>query len=157
MLDIQSDGRYATAPRLSSAICATFPVRQMGTPRDSEPTTFPARLKALREKRGLTQRQLGEAVGVGESAVNRWENDKGDEDGREPPLARLVLIAKELATSTDWLLGMPDVPEPKAAELSPHAQRVLKRAVTKLRSVAEVVDDLSALAGPGPRRGRKKQ
>lgn len=30
-------------------------------------------IKALREKRGLTQAQLGQRIGVGDKAVSKWE------------------------------------------------------------------------------------
>ncbi|WP_296891796.1 helix-turn-helix transcriptional regulator [Thiobacillus sp.] len=38
--------------------------------------TFPARIKALRLRRGLTQEQLAIFVGVSQTAVAAWENGK---------------------------------------------------------------------------------
>lgn len=38
--------------------------------------TFGARLKARRGDLGLTQDELGEAIGVSKAAISRWESDK---------------------------------------------------------------------------------
>lgn len=37
-------------------------------------TDFPSLVKAIREKRGLTQEQLAREIGVSFSTVNTWEN-----------------------------------------------------------------------------------
>lgn len=56
----------------------------------TEADYFPARLKALRELRGMTQRRLDKAAGVGWGSVNKWEN------GREPSLGSLLKLAQGL-------------------------------------------------------------
>lgn len=50
-------------------------------------------------KFGLTQRQLGDALGRTATCVSYWENDR-----REPSLADLARLAKSLEISTDWLV-----------------------------------------------------
>lgn len=61
---------------------------------------FPQRLKELRLKKGLTQTELGEKVGVKQNTFTNWENGK-----REPNFENLVKLADLLDVSLDWLFG----------------------------------------------------
>ncbi len=61
---------------------------------------FPQRLKELRLKKGLTQTELGEKVGVKQNTLTNWENGK-----REPSFENLVKLADLLDVSLDWLFG----------------------------------------------------
>lgn len=61
---------------------------------------FPDRLREARIAAGLTQEQLGFALGVTKSSVSAWEN------GRETPSFRfLPRLAQMLGCSLDELLG----------------------------------------------------
>ena len=66
----------------------------------STSSIFPQRLKELRLKKGFTQSELGEKVGVKQNTFTNWENGK-----REPNFEKLLLLAKYLETTTDNLLG----------------------------------------------------
>lgn len=61
---------------------------------------FSQRLKELRLKKGLTQTELGEKVGVKQSTFTNWENGK-----REPSYENLVKLADLLEVSLDSLFG----------------------------------------------------
>ena len=61
---------------------------------------FSVRLKELRLKKGLTQTELGEKVGVKQSTFTNWENGK-----REPNFETIIKIADLLEVSLDWLFG----------------------------------------------------
>lgn len=61
---------------------------------------FSERLKELRLKKGLTQTELGEKVGVKQSTFTNWENGK-----REPNFETIIKIADLLEVSLDWLFG----------------------------------------------------
>ena len=61
---------------------------------------FPQRLKEIRIKRGLTQTELGEKVGVKQSTFTNWENGK-----REPNFEIVIKLADLLEVSVDWLFG----------------------------------------------------
>ena len=61
---------------------------------------FPQRLKELRLKKGLTQTELGEKVGVKQNTFTNWENGK-----REPSFENLVKLADLFEVSLDWLFG----------------------------------------------------
>jgi len=69
------------------------------------------RIAALRRERGMSQRQLAEALGVSASAVGMYEQDR-----REPSAEKLVALSAVLGVSLDRLLtGRPDDPSDEAA------------------------------------------
>lgn len=79
------------------------------------------RLKELRLRHGLSQGQLARLVGVTQEAVSQYELDKGT-----PRYSVLVLIAKILDTTTDYLLGAAEetkIPQPET--FSEREQRVI--------------------------------
>lgn len=56
-------------------------------------------IKSLRESRGLTQAQLGDAVGVSEKAVSAWETGK-----REPRMGTVEKLAELLGVAVSTFL-----------------------------------------------------
>lgn len=60
---------------------------------------FGKKLKALRVEMGLSQRQLGEELGVVNQTISFWESGS-----REPDLDTLLKIAKFFAVTVDELL-----------------------------------------------------
>lgn len=63
-------------------------------------TIFSKRLKELRQKNNLTQKELADILGVFQGSYANWENGK-----REPSFEKLLLLAEHLDTTTDYLLG----------------------------------------------------
>ncbi len=61
---------------------------------------FAERLKHLRKQRGLTQKQLGEALGLGQTAIANYE-----QGNRSPDSEGLIRISEVLDVSVDALLG----------------------------------------------------
>ena len=57
-------------------------------------------IKALREKKGLTQAQLGEILAVSDKAVSKWETGRG-----LPDISLLESLAKALGVSVPELLS----------------------------------------------------
>ncbi len=64
-----------------------------------EMKTIHARIKEARLLKGLTQTQLGDAVGVTAQAVQQWE----EEGGSLPRQKRIAAIAETLNVSSVWL------------------------------------------------------
>lgn len=62
--------------------------------------TFPAKLKYLREKRGISRRVLSELAGMSKNMVSVYENGEAD-----PGTVALVALADALDVSVDCLLG----------------------------------------------------
>jgi len=102
------------------------------------PSPVGARITALREAAGLTQRQLAEKIGVPQSNIAYWEFGAA-----APPGAVLSDLAAALATSVDELLGHVQ-PKPKKQAAKGRLQLVFE-AASKLprrqqEKVAEFVE-----------------
>ena len=61
-------------------------------------------LKRLRQRRGLSQQALAEAVGISQQSINKYENY-----GTEPDIALLIALADCFQTSVDYLVGHTDI------------------------------------------------
>lgn len=70
----------------------------------SSETLFAARLKEVREERGLTQAQVALAAGLQPSAIAHFEAQR-----RKPSFDNVRRLAKALEVSADYLLGVPTV------------------------------------------------
>jgi len=101
---------------------------------------FGARLAALRQRRGLSQTELGTAVGVSKRVVVYYEAD-----GAQPPGALLVDLARTLRVSTDTLLGvtpLPTTPSPKTARLLKRLQPIAELPPADQRAILKLVTAL---------------
>ena len=63
------------------------------------------RLSLLRKQKGISQKQLGEVIGLSNKAICTLENGT-----RETTFENLVLLAEFFHVSTDYLLGVTDDP-----------------------------------------------
>lgn len=61
---------------------------------------FPERLKQLRQKKGLTQQEIAELLGVKRNTYSDWENGK-----TEPNFEMVLKLADLFEVSLDWLFG----------------------------------------------------
>lgn len=68
----------------------------------------PDRLVRLRKEKKLTQEELGAKVSSTKGTISNYENGHST-----PPGETLVLIANNLNTTTDYLLGRTDEPHPE--------------------------------------------
>ena len=92
-------------------------------PRKKNPTTgFGARLAALRQARGLSQRAFARALGVTQRTVSYYESDTG-----HPQAAMLAAIAKHLDTTVDALLGLERPARTISTNDSPEKRRLWRR------------------------------
>ncbi|QRY31159.1 helix-turn-helix domain-containing protein [Variovorax sp. PDNC026] len=64
------------------------------------PVTRVPNIKKLRNDRKLTQKQLGEALGITNRTIIRWEQGEG-----EPGIADLLILARFFGVSIDQLIG----------------------------------------------------
>lgn len=101
---------------------------------------FGERLKEVRLGRGLTQQELGDAVGVSNRVIAYYESE-----GAQPPGALLVDLAKVLEVSTDELLGVEPLREkitPRQARIRKRLQRIEELPAADQRAVLKFVDAL---------------
>ena len=66
---------------------------------------FAKRMKAQREKLGLTQAQLGEKIGVSAQTISAYEKNISSGKGKTPTLDKVISIAHVLGVSLDYLCG----------------------------------------------------
>jgi len=69
--------------------------------------SFSKRLQELRKKKGLTQNQLADQLGVTNKAISKWENDGG-----MPEITVFPILAKVFKVTTDYLLTGVDNTKP---------------------------------------------
>jgi transcriptional regulator with XRE-family HTH domain len=81
------------------------------TPSKPRPSAFNrelgARLRELREERGLSQREVGRRLGILQSKLSKYESGT-----HQPSLRTLVRLANVFAVSTDYLLTGAVTPVP---------------------------------------------
>jgi transcriptional regulator with XRE-family HTH domain len=99
--------------RCTIAEVATKPARQRGARRPARPPVeedVGPRLRAHREQRGLTLRELARRLGVSPSAISQIETGKS-----RPSVSTLYSIVSELGMSLDELFGAPKAGQSPAA------------------------------------------
>lgn len=62
---------------------------------------YTSRLKQFRQKNGITQRQIAEAIGIAERQYWRYEAGKN-----ELPIRYLTEICNKFNIDANWLLGI---------------------------------------------------
>jgi transcriptional regulator with XRE-family HTH domain len=111
---------------------------------------FGPRLARLRQSRGLTQEELGGAVGLSNRMVAYYE--RGD---AQPPGPVLAALASALKVSTDELLGLRPIKDgtsPKTARLLKRLRKVEQLPAADQRAVFKILDGLLAARQPARRR-----
>ena len=80
---------------------------------------FGVRVKEERTKLGMTQKELGKAIDIGEDSIACYETF------RYPPVDRLKRLARVLHVSVDYLLGMETTPKINVSDLSDEERTVI--------------------------------
>ncbi|MBQ4467256.1 MAG: helix-turn-helix transcriptional regulator [Firmicutes bacterium] len=61
-------------------------------------------LKLLRKEKGISQKTLGEVIGVSQQSINKYENYN-----IEPDISTLIHLADYFNTSVDFLVGNSEI------------------------------------------------
>lgn len=64
------------------------------------------RLKDIREDRNVTQKNLSEYLNIKQNTYSQYENGQ-----RQIPIDTLINLAIYFDTSTDYILGLTDIPK----------------------------------------------
>jgi transcriptional regulator with XRE-family HTH domain len=72
---------------------------------------FGERVHLMRRRRKMTQKELGEAIGVSKTTIFRMESGEFSDASQQ-----IALMARALNVSADYLLGLQDAPEPLEPE-----------------------------------------
>ena len=67
--------------------------------------TIGQRIAQLRKEKGLSQKRLGEELGVSRQAISKWEAD-----GAIPEVDKLIALSRLFGTSVGYLLGVEEEP-----------------------------------------------
>ena len=59
------------------------------------------RIRELRKERNMSQKQLGEAIGVDFRTVSFWETER-----YEPNISQIIKLCKLFQVESDYLLGL---------------------------------------------------
>ena len=93
---------------------------------------FNENLKLAREKKGLSQKEVAESIGVAKSTYSLYESGN-----REPNVQTIKKIADILNTSADELLGINDEPQTIAAHFD--GNEYTEEELSKIKEFAEFV------------------
>jgi transcriptional regulator with XRE-family HTH domain len=74
------------------------------------------RLRLLRKDLNLLQREVAEAVGTTETTYAGYEARESADNHRYPQIHMLKALASFYNTTTDYLIGLTDVKEPRKAD-----------------------------------------
>lgn len=96
--------------------------------------SFARRFKQLREKRGWTQEDAADKIGVSRPTIAGYESE---EKNRIPRKEMLHTIADLFDVSTDYLLGRTDYPKSIAAN-----EQELNDAATTIRLIEEEAEKM---------------
>lgn len=109
-------------------------------------STFSTRLKMLLDEKGLMQKDLAKRCDTSAMSISRYINGS-----REPTMYAITALAKALNVSSDYLLGLSDVENPKP-DLTAE-QRVLLAALSRASERDEklVYSILEAYVSPAER------
>ena len=102
------------------------------------PSDFPARLRASRELRQLTQAELGRLAGLPSTTVSHFESGN-----RKPSFDNLKRLTRVLGVSTDYLMGVTDQPDASmaATRIARHLPNATEDEIAMLETVAKSLAD----------------
>ena len=83
-----------------------------------EKETIGSRLRKLRQSIKISQRKMGELLGVSQSAIDRYERDLSS-----PNAENFVVYADYFDVSLDYIFGRCDEPQGKLYEHRPHIEQ----------------------------------
>ena len=115
---------------------------------------FGKRLAQIRKSRGVTQAELGDAVGVSNRVIAYYEQEDA-----QPPGAILVDLARALRVSADELLNLKPIKHkdsPKTTRLLNRLRQVEKLPSTDQKAVLKFVDALLESRGHAKTNGQRR-
>lgn len=103
-------------------------------------TTIHQRIKDARVAKALSMEGLAKLVGVKWQAVQKWENGEA-----APKRTRLAKVAKELSTTTEYLMsGLVETPpalnEPRSSDYTKNVVSIPKQDSREVREILSLID-----------------
>lgn len=91
------------------------------------------KIKTLRSQRHLSQKDLGEMLGVSKSVISSYENDV-----HLPPYDALIRLSRIFGVSTDYLLGMSENRSINVDGLSETQIEAMLQIINELKHISSV-------------------
>lgn len=91
--------------------------------------TIGERIRECRKEKGMTQKELADALGAKHNSVSNWENGK-----HNPDIDSLEIMGEIFDVSTSWLIGQN---VPKEAVITPDSLTALEKELVKNFNSAE--------------------
>ncbi|MEW6489580.1 MAG: helix-turn-helix transcriptional regulator [Thermodesulfobacteriota bacterium] len=111
-------------------------------------SAFPAKLRAAREARGLSQAELAEKTGLQPSAVSHFETER-----RSPSFDNLKRLADALTVSTDYLLGRVD----EMTGTGPRAEQIFRHIGEMSESDQAALEEMAAILAKKSKERKAKE
>lgn len=104
---------------------ATGKTGMLGTEKEGCGMEIPQRIQESRKKKGISQEQLAEVLGVSRQAVSKWESGQA-----MPELDKVIGMSEYFGVSTDWLLrGVEPAGDPPAGRGKPGREWIARAAL----------------------------
>lgn len=99
---------------------------------------FPIRLRESRDRRGLTQGELGKEAGLPPTTISHFESGS-----RKPSFDNLRRLTRVLGVSTDYLMGLVDATDNvgAASRIARHLGNATEDDIKMLEAVAKSLAD----------------
>ena len=86
------------------------------------------RINTLRQAAGLSQVELARRLNISKQTVSNWENEN-----IQPSIEMLVRLSKVFNVTTDYLLGLDDIPRLDVSGISAEAVAHISGLLNQLR------------------------
>lgn len=93
------------------------------------------KLKALRQERGITQKQLAEAMGLVTASISSYETG-----GNYPSAEIIIKLCRFFNVSADYLLGLNDTREFNMTDLTDEQYQTVISLITQFRRLNSLID-----------------
>lgn len=95
--------------------------------------SFGSRIKKLRKEKHISQSMLASELGVSTNAISQYETDK-----RFPDQKCIVKICHFFGVSSDYLLGLSEIPQP-SIELSKLSQKCGEYSEVQIAAINDLI------------------
>ena len=94
-------------------------------------------LKQLRKEKGISQKSLGEVIGVSQQSINKYENYN-----IEPDISTLIQLADYFNTSVDYLIGNSEIRQMAEVAMNFNLTQDETEMVTEYRKLSDSEKDV---------------
>lgn len=96
---------------------------------------FGMKLKALRQERGITQKQLADSMGLVTASISSYETG-----GNYPSAEVIIKLCKFFNVSSDYMLGLNDTRKFNMTDLTDEQYQTITSLITQFRRLNSIID-----------------